>query len=34
MHAPKSPTRYRAGEWPTPELPATLKAHAIGLPSE
>jgi hypothetical protein len=29
-----SPTRYRAGEWPTPELLATLKAHAIGLPSE
>ncbi len=26
-----NPVRYRAGEWPSPELLATLKAHAIGL---
>ncbi|MDM4139356.1 MULTISPECIES: hypothetical protein [Mycobacterium] len=29
-----SPVRYRANEWPTPELLATLKAHAVDFPSE
>lgn len=29
-----NPVRYRADEWPTPELLATLKAHAVDLPSE
>lgn len=29
-----NPVRYRADEWPTSQLLATLKAHAIDLPSE
>ncbi|BCZ24277.1 hypothetical protein [Mycobacterium senriense] len=29
-----NPVRYRAEDWPTPELLATLKAHAIDVPSE
>lgn len=28
-----TPARYRANEWPQPEILATLKAHAIDLPS-
>jgi hypothetical protein len=28
-----TPARYRANEWPAPETLATLKAHAIDLPS-
>lgn len=27
------PVRYRADEWPSPEILATLKAHAVDLPS-
>lgn len=29
-----NPVRYRANEWPTAEMLATLKAHAIDLPGE
>lgn len=28
-----NPVRYRANEWPRPELLATLRAHAVDLPS-
>lgn len=28
-----TPSRYRADEWPAPDMLATLKAHAIDLPS-